>query len=145
MEQNKQIILFDGVCNLCNRFVQWVIKRDKRDTFRFAPLQGEIGMQLMQEHKLHPEKIDSIILVQPNAGYSVKSTAALKIGASMGGMYRALVIFRIIPVFLRDPIYDWVARNRYKWYGKRDQCMIPTPELKSKFLEESVQVGQNKG
>ena len=135
MKPDKQIILFDGICNLCNRFVQWVIKRDKTDTFRFAPIQGEIGMQLMKERKLDPEKMDSIILIHPDNSHYIKSTAALKVGISFGGIYRVLYLFWIIPVFLRDKIYDWVARNRYAWYGKRDKCMVPTPELKAKFLE----------
>lgn len=136
MKQDKQIILFDGICNLCNGFVQWVIKRDTSDTFRFAAIQSDIGMQLIKERNLDTETMDSIILIQPDTGYATKSTAALKIGTSFGGIYRALVLLGIIPVLIRDRIYDWVARNRYKWYGKREQCMIPTPEIKAKFLEE---------
>lgn len=136
MKHHKQIILFDGVCNLCNRFVQWVINRDRHDTFRFAPIQGKIGERLMRDHKIDPEKMDSIILVQPFRGVATKSTAVLKIGRAFGGVYRLLILLQVIPPFLRNIIYDWVARNRYKWYGKRDKCMVPTPELKSKFLEE---------
>jgi len=136
MKHNKQIVLFDGVCNLCNSYVQWLIKRDRHDTFRFAPIQGKIGERLMRDHKIDPMQTDSIILIQPFDGYATKSSAVLKIGRSLGGFYGVLYVFKIIPTFLRDKIYDWVARNRYKWYGKRDQCMVPTPELQAKFLEE---------
>ena len=137
MEEKKQIILFDGVCNLCNGLVQWVIKRDRKDVFRFAPIQGEIGSVLMQHHNIDPVHTDSIILIQSSGAAALRSTAVLKIAKALGGIYKLAVVFFIIPKFLRDPIYDWVARNRYKWYGKRDQCMIPTPELKAKFLEEA--------
>ncbi|NND16854.1 MAG: thiol-disulfide oxidoreductase DCC family protein [Eudoraea sp.] len=135
MKHNKQIILFDGVCNLCNRFVQWIIKRDKNDAFRFAPLESKIGQQLLQEHNLNPDAMDTIVLIQPFSGHYTKSTAALKIGSTIGGIYRIFSLFWIFPAFLRDPVYDWVARNRYKWYGKQDKCMVPTAELKAKFLE----------
>lgn len=136
MEDNKQIILFDGVCNLCNGLVQWVIKRDRHDIFRFAPIQGKVGERLIREYNIDPSITDSIILIRPSNGYTLKSSAVLRIGRALGGIYKALIIFHILPSFLRDKIYDWVAKNRYKWYGKRDQCMIPTPELKAKFLEE---------
>jgi len=136
MKQQKLIILFDGVCNLCNRLVQWVIKRDKNDTFRFAPLESKIGQQLLQEHNLNPGEMDTIVLIQPFSGHSTKSTAVLKIGRAFGGIYRLLFLLQLIPAFLRDPIYDWVAKNRYKWYGKQDRCMIPTAEIQMKFLEE---------
>ena len=136
MKHNKQIILFDGVCNLCNRWVQWVIKRDRHDTFRFAPIQGKIGSRLLRDHKIDPVETDSIVLIQPFSGYATKSSAVLKIARTLGGIYKGLYIFQLVPGILRDKIYDWVARNRYKWYGKRDNCMIPTPELRAKFLEE---------
>ena len=135
MKHQKQIILFDGVCNLCNRLVQWVIKRDKKDKFRFAPLESKIGQQLLQEHNLNSDEMDSIVLIQPFSGHSTKSTAVLKIGRAFGGIYHLLILFQLFPVFLRNPIYDWVAKNRYKWYGKQDRCMIPTAEVKTKFLE----------
>ena len=136
MKQQKQIILFDGVCNLCNRLVQWVIKRDKNDTFRFAPLESKIGQQLLQEHNLNPAGMDTIVLIQPFSGHATKSTAVLKVGRAFGGIYHTLVLLQMLPTFLRDPIYDWVAKNRYKWYGKQDRCMIPTAEIQMKFLGE---------
>ncbi|MRX65908.1 thiol-disulfide oxidoreductase DCC family protein [Maribacter luteus] len=132
---NKKIILFDGVCNLCNRTVQFVIKHDKKDEFRFATLQGEIGKQLVKERHIDTDTVDSIILIEPGIAYYTKSTAALKIGASFGGAWKLLNVLDLIPSSLSDIVYDFVARNRYKWYGKKDACMIPTPELKAKFLD----------
>tara|TARA_R110001583_G_scaffold135293_1_gene287056 strand:- start:195 stop:596 length:402 start_codon:yes stop_codon:yes gene_type:complete len=132
---NKKIILFDGVCNLCNRSVQFVIKHDKKDEFRFATLQGEIGKQLVRERHIDTDTVDSIILIEPGIAYYTKSTAALKIGASFGGAWKLLNVLNLIPSSLSDIVYDFVARNRYKWYGKKDACMIPTPELKAKFLD----------
>ncbi|WP_282054980.1 thiol-disulfide oxidoreductase DCC family protein [Maribacter luteus] len=132
---NKKIILFDGVCNLCNRTVQFVIKHDKKDEFRFATLQGEIGKQLVKERHIDTDTVDSIILIEPGIAYYTKSTAALKIGASFGGAWKLLNVLDLIPSSLSNIVYDFVAHNRYKWYGKKDACMIPTPELKAKFLD----------
>lgn len=132
---NKKIILFDGVCNLCNRTVQFVIKRDKKDEFRFATLQGKVGQQLIKERHIDTANTDSIILIEPGIAYYTKSTAALKIGTSFGGVWKLLSILELIPSSLSDIVYDFVARNRYKWYGKKEACMIPTPELKAKFLD----------
>lgn len=128
-----KIILFDGVCNLCNGAVTFVIKRDPKDHFRFAALQSDIGQALVAEHNIDTTKVDSIILIENNRVYS-KSTAALRIAKYMRGAYPLLYGFIIIPNFIRNWVYDFVARNRYKWYGKKDACMIPTPELKAKFL-----------
>ncbi|MFC4096686.1 thiol-disulfide oxidoreductase DCC family protein [Euzebyella saccharophila] len=134
METTKQIILFDGVCNLCNNAVQFVIKRDKKDVFRYAALQSEVGQQLTKERGIDTSKVDSIILIDPGTAYYTKSTAALEIGKKLRG-YRGLSsILLWIPSTIRDIVYDFIAKNRYKWYGKKDQCMIPTPELKAKFL-----------
>ncbi len=135
MEDNKkQIILFDGVCNLCNSSVQFIIKRDKKDIFRFAALQSDVGQELVRERGIDTSKVDSIILIQPEMAYYVKSDAALRIARSLSGLWPALEIFLWLPSGLRDLIYDLVARNRYRVFGKRDACMIPTPELKEKFL-----------
>lgn len=134
MQAEKKIILFDGVCNLCNRAVQFVIKRDKKDMFRFAPLQSEIGAQLIEQRGIDISRIDSIILIEPSIAFYVKSDAALEIGKSFGGIWKLLGIFDWIPRVFRDGIYDLVARNRYRWFGRKDACMVPTPELKQKFL-----------
>lgn len=133
MNTEKKIILFDGVCNLCNSSVTYVIKRDKKDLFRFAALQDVVGQQLIEKHQIDTSKTDSIILIDGDTAY-VKSTAALKVARHLGGGYPLLYGFMIIPNFIRNWVYDFVARNRYKWYGKKDSCMIPTPELRSKFL-----------
>ncbi|WP_420601863.1 thiol-disulfide oxidoreductase DCC family protein [Flagellimonas sp.] len=135
MESTKKIILFDGVCNLCNGAVQFIIKRDKKDTFRYAALQSEIGQQLIAERAIDTSKVDSIILIEPGVAYFTKSDAALHIGKTFGGLWNALGIFTWIPKAFRDVLYDVIAKNRYKWYGKKDACMIPTPELQAKFLD----------
>ncbi|WP_281540309.1 thiol-disulfide oxidoreductase DCC family protein [Maribacter aestuarii] len=134
MEEPKKIVLFDGVCNLCNDAIQFVIKRDKEDKFRFAALQSEIGQNLVAERGIDTSKVDSIILIDPGVAYYTKSEAALEIGTELKG-YRTLSnILRLIPSSLSNIVYDFIARNRYKWYGKKESCMIPTPELQAKFL-----------
>ena len=134
MIQDNKIILFDGVCNLCNSSVQYVIKRDKGNVYRFAALQSEIGKKLVEERGIDTSQIDSIILIEPGVAYYTKSTAALKIAQSFGGVWQLASVFEWIPEKIRDWVYDYIAKNRYKWYGRKDACMIPTPELKSKFL-----------
>lgn len=133
MKTNRKIVLFDGICNLCNTSVTFVIQRDKKDLFRFAALQDPIGQQLIEKYQIDSSKTDSIILIEDDKAY-VKSTAALKVARHLGGAYPLLYGFMIVPNFIRNWVYDYVAKNRYKWYGKKDSCMIPTPELKSKFL-----------
>lgn len=135
MVTDKKIILFDGVCNLCNNAIQFIIKYDKKDQFRFATLQGKTGKKLITERNIDTSKIDSIILIEPNIAYYIKSTAALKIGRYFGGIWTLLWILEQIPVGFRDWIYSYIAKNRYNWFGKKDNCMIPTPELKAKFLD----------
>lgn len=135
LEHNKQLILFDGVCNLCNSSVQFVIKRDKNDRFRYAALQSEIGQEIIDKFNIDTSKMDSIILYSNEKGVSYKSTAALKIASQLGFPINILSVFLIVPAFIRNVVYDYIAKNRYKWYGKKDHCMIPTPELKSKFLQ----------
>ncbi|GAB2770084.1 thiol-disulfide oxidoreductase DCC family protein [Salinimicrobium soli] len=132
--ENKKIILFDGVCNLCNWAVQLVIKNDKNDTFRFAPLQSDIGLQIINERGIDTANLDSVILIEPGVAYYHKSTAAIEIAKHLKG-YSWLRIFKPLPEGLRDSIYQFIARNRYKWFGKKDSCMIPTPELRSLFLK----------
>lgn len=135
LEKDKKIILFDGVCNLCNGAIQFIIKRDKKDTFRYAALQSEIGVQLIKERAIDTTKVDSIILIEPGVAYFTKSDAALNIAKGFGGGWKLLSIFTWIPKSFRDVIYDLIARNRYKWFGRKDACMIPTPELQAKFLD----------
>ena len=135
LPKDKKIILFDGVCNLCNDSVLKVIKQDKNNVFMFTSLQSDIGKQIINHIKIDTSKIDSIILYEPGVSYDVKSTAALKIMKEFGGMWSLLQIFWIFPEPIRNIVYDYIAKNRYKWFGKKESCMIPTPELKAKFLE----------
>lgn len=134
LPKDKKIILFDGVCNLCDKSVQLIIKNDKKDIFRFVALQSELGEQIIKHIGLDSSKTDSIVLYEPGSAYYYKSQAAFKIAKDLSGVYRMLCLFQFLPVTLTDFIYDYIAKNRYKWYGKKDQCMIPTKETLNKFL-----------
>ena len=134
LSEGKKIILFDGVCNLCNNAITFVIQRDKKDVFRYAPLQSNIGKLLTNKHNIDTSKVDSILLIDSDSAF-VKATAALKISRHLTGGYPLMQAFYIIPPFIRNWVYDYIAKNRYKWFGKKDACMIPTPDLKSKFLD----------
>lgn len=134
LPKDKKIILFDGVCNLCDNTVQYIIKHDKKDVFRFVPLQSEIGQQIINYIGIDTSKTDSIILYQPGHSYYYKAEAAMKIAKELGGFLSLISLFSFLPDWLSNSVYDYVARNRYKWYGKKDQCMLPTPEMKAKFL-----------
>ena len=135
LPKHKQLILFDGVCNLCNNSVQYVIKKDKANRFLFTPLQSETGQYFTNKFDINTEKVDSIILITNNNTFYSKSTAALMVAKYLGFPTNCLFPFIIIPAFIRNWVYDFIAKNRYKWYGKKEACMIPTPELKAKFLE----------
>jgi predicted DCC family thiol-disulfide oxidoreductase YuxK len=135
LPKNKKIILFDGVCNLCDSLLQFVIRHDKKDVFRFVALQSNLGQEIVNHIGVQNKNIDSVILYVPGVAYYYKSSAALEIARELGGFFHFGTIFKIIPTVLRNYIYDYVAKNRYSWYGKKASCMIPTPELKSKFLE----------
>jgi predicted DCC family thiol-disulfide oxidoreductase YuxK len=132
---NKKIILFDGVCNLCNSAVQFIIKHDKGDVFRFVALQSELGQEILAYIGIDSKNIDSIVLYEPGVAYYYKSDAALQIAKKLDGLFSLGIILKIIPTGIRNRLYDYIAKNRYKWYGKKESCMIPTPELKIKFLE----------
>jgi len=131
---NNKIILFDGLCNLCSSAVTFIIKRDKKNVFRFASLQSARGKELLDTFDIDPVKTDSLILISKEKAY-LRSSAALRIARGLNGGYPLLSGFLILPEFLRDGIYDFIARNRYNWFGKKESCMIPTPEVKSKFLD----------
>ena len=135
IHQGKLIVLFDGVCNFCNDSVQRIMRNDKKDRFRFASLQSDIGQELTHERGIDTAQVDSIILIDPGNAYYIKSTAALEIAKRMDGFYPILQIFLILPVSLRDRIYDIIARNRYKWFGKREECKVPSQEEKKRFIE----------
>lgn len=126
------IVLFDGVCNLCNSSVQFIIDRDPGAIFRFAPLQSGLGEMLVKIHGL-PEDIETIVLIESGRAYS-HSTAALRIARRLQGAWKLLYGFIIIPRFLRNVGYRFVARNRYRWFGKEESCRMPTPELQQRFI-----------
>lgn len=133
MEKEHKIILYDGVCNLCNGAVTFVIKRDKKDVFKFAALQSEIGQEIISKFKIDTSKVDSIILITGERHYE-KSAAALQIAENLSGAYPLLSIFLVVPKIIRDGVYDYIAKNRYKWFGKRESCMVPSERLRGKFL-----------
>ena len=126
-------LLFDGYCNLCSRSVLAVVKRDSQAIFRFASLQSVQGQSLLDKHGLDGNKMNSVVLIRNNS-YSIKSDAVLDVFHLLGGGYRPLVILKWLPQNFRNWVYDWIARNRYVWFGKKDVCMIPTPELEDRFL-----------
>jgi predicted DCC family thiol-disulfide oxidoreductase YuxK len=130
---DRPVILFDGVCNLCNGSVLFIIKRDPRSQFYFAALQSDFGNEQLKNFGLPATELNSVLLIKGGTLYQ-KSNAALEIAKHLSGLWPVLYIFKIIPPFLRDGVYTWIARNRYRWFGKKDACMIPTPELKSRFL-----------
>ena len=127
------VVLFDGVCNLCNGSVQFILKRDPRGRFRFASLQSEAGRSLMAEHGLDPDVLSSVVLVEDGRAWQ-ESSAALRIARHLPGGWKLLRVFTVIPRPLRDAVYRWIARNRYRWFGKTETCWLPTPELRERFL-----------
>lgn len=135
IETQYDIIFFDGICNLCNGAVQFIIRHDKRKTYRFASLQSEFAQKLLNKFRIKITEPPQSILLMRNGKTYGESTAALRIAQKLGGGWKLLSIFLIIPKFISDALYRFVARNRYKWFGKRDTCMIPTPELKERFLD----------
>ena len=127
------IILFDGVCNFCNNKINLVIRKDKKDFFRFAPLQSETGKKIMADHGIIMPDPDTFIFIENNKIYN-RSSAALHIAKHMDGLWKLFFAFIIVPRFVRDLFYRLIAKNRYKWWGVRESCMIPTPEVRKKFL-----------
>ncbi len=131
--KNNPIILFDGVCNFCNSSVNFVIDRDKKSVIKFAALQSDAGQQLLQQFNLATSEFNSFIFIEAGKVYTA-STAALKVSKYLTALWPLLYGFIIVPGFIRDGIYKWIAKNRYKWFGKKDQCMIPGLEVRSRFL-----------
>ncbi|MCB0548247.1 MAG: thiol-disulfide oxidoreductase DCC family protein [Phaeodactylibacter sp.] len=128
------VLLFDGVCNLCNGAVQFIIERDPKGVFRFASLQSAAAKNLLEPYPEAPEDISTIVLLENSRMYT-RSDAALRAARHLPGAWPALYGFLIVPRSIRDAVYNWIARNRYRWFGKKDQCMIPTPELRDRFLD----------
>lgn len=132
-ETSHPVVLFDGVCNLCNGSVQFILKRDPQGRFRFASLQSEPGRRLMTEHGLDPDALSSVVVVEEGRVWK-ESSAALRIARHLPGAWKLLGIFTLVPRPLRDAAYRLIARNRYRWFGKMETCWLPTPELKGRFL-----------
>ena len=133
--KNHGIILFDGVCNLCNGSVNFIIDRDKKHYFKFAALQSEAGKRYLKANQLPDSEFQTIVLIEDQKCYT-RSSAALRIARRMDGAWPLLYGFIIFPPFIRNAIYNFIANNRYQWFGKSETCRIPTPELKSLFLDD---------
>ena len=127
------VILFDGVCNFCNGSVNFIIQQDKKKVFRFAALQSEAGQRLLKEHNLPTKEFESFVLIDNGKVYQ-KSSAGLKVYGKLPWHWKWTQAFWLVPKAIRDGVYDLVARNRYKWFGKKEACMVPTPERRSRFL-----------
>jgi predicted DCC family thiol-disulfide oxidoreductase YuxK len=130
---SSPIILFDGVCNFCNGVVNFIIRQDRKKVFRFAALQSEAGQQLLKEYNLPTQNFDSFVLIDEGRVYK-SSSAGLKLYGRLPWYWKWTQLFWIVPRFMRDAVYGFIARNRYKWFGKKETCMIPTPEVRSRFL-----------
>jgi len=128
------LILYDGVCRLCTGTVLFVIKRDARKCFRFASLQSPLGRQLLVRLGLSPDELKTFVLVDED-GHFTKSTAALRVARRLGGLWPAVGLLALVPRPIRDAVYDWVARNRYRWFGRREQCLIPDPDVQDRFVD----------
>ena len=131
---DASVILFDGVCNLCSGFVRFVLPRDEAGKYRFASLQSDAGQALLAEHDLPSDDLESVVLIEDGESH-LKSAAIIRIATGLGGAYRLLSPFRYVPRSVRDRVYDFVADNRYRWFGKKDRCMVPSGDVESRFLE----------
>jgi predicted DCC family thiol-disulfide oxidoreductase YuxK len=127
------IIYFDGVCNLCNGFIDFLIKRDKRRVFKYTSLQGKKGQDLLLKHKLPTENLSSVILEKDGVVY-IKAKAAIKILSALPGAWFLFSIFKIVPLFISNYVYDVIAKNRYNWFGKKESCRLPTAEEREFFI-----------
>jgi predicted DCC family thiol-disulfide oxidoreductase YuxK len=132
MDQDR-IVLFDGVCNLCTGAVQFIIRRDRRAVFKFASLQSDLGRRLCAEHGGDPDAMQSILVLAGGRLYA-RSDAALEIAGQLDGPWRLAVVFKIVPRPVRDWVYSIVARNRYRWFGRREVCMMPTDDIVARFM-----------
>lgn len=134
-DQPEHLLLFDGVCHMCQASVQFVIRNDASQRICFASLQSDIARRLLAEHGYDASQLKSVVFIDGQTLYT-KSDALLRLGKRMGGGWRALsTLGLLIPRLIRDPLYEWVARNRYRWFGKSEQCLLPTPETRARFLD----------
>ena len=134
---NQRIILFDGVCNLCNSAVKFVLRWDKNSVFKFASLQSDVAKKILSKVGISDMDDRTFVLIDNGKVY-IRSTAALRVCRNLSGLWPFMTIFLIVPWFIRDWVYNLISKNRYRWFGKRDTCMIPSPEMKYKFLNELI-------
>lgn len=132
-EIHNPILLFDGYCNFCNSSVQFILKHEKRKQLVFASLQSDVGKELLQQYNIDSTKIDSLVLIENNKAY-IKSSAAIRLTKYLKGLYPLAQLFLIIPYLIRNLVYDYIAKNRYKWFGKSESCMIPDQSIANRFL-----------
>jgi predicted DCC family thiol-disulfide oxidoreductase YuxK len=130
----KQILYFDGLCNLCEGTVQFLLKRNCKKNILFASLQSNAGQLMLKHFNLPQDELFSLIFIDDETVY-IKSKGALRITKYLNGIWPMLYLLTVIPAFISDAVYNWIAKNRYKWFGKKTECLLPTPELKSRFLE----------
>jgi len=139
MSDLNLVILYDGVCGLCNRLNQFLLKRDHHDRFLFASLQSELGKKILKRHGANPDQLDTMYVVEnyesPNERLFSRSDAAVRVVRELGGVWKFFAIGNLLPRFIRDPLYNVIARNRYKVFGKSDTCMLPDPKYRKKFLD----------
>ena len=134
MNKETPLVIFDGVCNFCNYWVNFAAKRDRKKRLLFSPFQGKTASKILLDYNINPTTITSVILIDNGKAYS-QSSAAIRICKYLDGGWKLFYILLIIPKFIRDFLYNIIARNRYKWFGKKETCMIPTPALKERFLD----------
>ena len=132
--QIQSVIFFDGLCNLCNGAVQFIIERDTNNVYHFASLQSDFAKNELSKFDIDTAQMNSFILLENGKIYQ-RSTAALRVAKKLNGLWPLLYVFIIVPPFIRNAVYNYIAKNRYKWFGKQESCWVPTPELKSKFLD----------
>ena len=134
---DQRIILFDGVCNLCNSAVKFVLKRDMKSVFKFASIQSDVAKKLLINTEVSDIDSGTFVLIDNGILYT-RSTAALRVCKHLSGLWPLMAVFMIVPRFIRDWVYNLISRNRYRWFGKRDSCMIPSPGMENKFLNELI-------
>ncbi|MCQ6264838.1 thiol-disulfide oxidoreductase DCC family protein [Fictibacillus sp. WQ 8-8] len=133
-QRDGSILLFDGVCNFCNGIVNFLIRQDKKGRISFGSLQSDAGQGLLSEFLLPVQDFESLVYIKKGLIYQ-RSTAALEIARDLGGLWSVAYILVVIPKPLRDGLYSWIAKNRYRWFGKKDHCMIPTPDIRKRFID----------
>lgn len=132
--ETASIVLFDGVCHLCNSSVNFIIRHDPHGRLKFAPLQSPVGQELLRQHNLSSDILDTFVLIESGRAYT-RSTAALRVARRLSGLWPVAYVGIVVPRPIRDAVYRLIARNRYRWFGKRDACMMPTAEVKARFLQ----------